>query len=82
MLMLAVSLPIRVSFKPGRQDRCLTCCELVQEHIARATEKMVLDRLEELHSRLARISWQHRSVTDRLVVIQTAEAAFDSMMTA
>ena len=71
----------------AQRDPTFGCIEndvagCVQEHIVQETEGMVLDRLEELHSKLARLNWQNRLATDRLAVIQAAEDAFDAMVQA
>ena len=48
----------------------------MQEHLVCATENIVLDRLEEVHSTLARIVWQQRLTSDRMIVVDAAEESF------
>lgn len=47
----------------------------LQARLVSATEGMVLEKLEDVRARLCRAVWQHRQTSDRMLVLQAAEAA-------
>ncbi|KAL0036308.1 hypothetical protein WJX77_001773 [Trebouxia sp. C0004] len=51
-----------------------------QAHLVGHTSGMVLDRLEEIHSALTRLLWQHRHNPNRKQIIVEAEAAAQAML--
>ncbi len=52
----------------------------MQAQLVIDTAGMVLDRLEEVHSGLTRVLWQHRRNMDRKQVIQDAATAIKAML--
>lgn len=53
---------------------------VVQAQLVGHTSGMVLDRLEEIHSALTRLVWQHRHNSNRKQAIQEAEVAAQAML--
>jgi hypothetical protein len=53
---------------------------VVQAQLVGHTSGMVLDRLEEIHSALTRLLWQHRHNPNRKQTIGEAEAAAQAML--
>ncbi|KAL0052590.1 hypothetical protein WJX82_004414 [Trebouxia sp. C0006] len=54
--------------------------EAFQAQLVGHTSGMVLDRLEEIHSALTRLVWQHRHNSNRKQAIQEAEVAAQAML--
>ena len=53
---------------------------VVQAQLVGHTSGMVLDRLEEIHSTLSRLVWQHQHNSNRTKTIEEAEAAAQAML--
>ncbi len=53
---------------------------VVQAQLVGHTAGIVLDRLEEIHSALTRLVWQHRHNSNRKQTIEEAEAAAQAML--
>ncbi|KAA6420881.1 MAG: ATPase family AAA domain-containing protein [Trebouxia sp. A1-2] len=76
--MAASSPPVLEPRLPSPED--VQHAEAFQAQLVGHTSGMVLDRLEEIHSALTRLVWQHRHNPNRKQTIEEAEAAAQAML--